>query len=145
MAAAAVAAATIVAQESPPLRSVPGPGVVRWHFGEVDVVALGGGGWRSTLDPERTLEYLRRAGITSPALIVLTDRSVPGAVVDAVVSRHRVGAVLGPGDLSDPPRSRVAVVPPGGLEVELDSMVVAIVRAEDRYVVEARPVRRDSG
>ena len=75
----------------------------------------------------------------------MVDGSVPPAVVDAVTDRHPVGAVLVPGDLAGRPEGAVVAIPPGGVELDVGPMVVAIVRGEDRS--SSRPGRalRDSG
>jgi ComEC/Rec2-related protein len=145
LAAAGLAAAVLAAQAPPSLRTALGPGLVRWHSAGVDVVALGGGGWPSTPGAAETLEGLRRAGVGTLALLVVVDGSVPPAVVDAVADRHPAGAVLVPGDLSGRPEVAVVAIPPGGVELDVGPMVVAIVRGEDRWVVEARPARGDKG
>ena len=145
IAAAGLVAAVLAAQAPPPLRTVLGPGLVRWHAAGVDVVALGGGGWQARPGATDTLERLRRAGVGSMSLLVVVDRSVPAAVVEAVADRHPAGVVLVPGDLADRPDVPVVVIPPEGLELDVGPMFVAIVRGEDRWVVEARPARRDSG
>jgi competence protein ComEC len=136
-AGAAIAAAVLVAHVPPPLRSVPRSGVVRWHAGNTDVVALGGGGWRASLGVASVLEELRRAGVGGIDLLVVVDDGVPGSVVEAVTTRHPTGPVLVPSH-GDAPVGAVPI-PAGGTELDIGGLHVTIVPGEDRLVVEARP------
>lgn len=143
--AASIAVAVLVVRVPPPLRSALAPGIVRWHDQEVDIVALGGAGWRTTLGAAATLEHLRRAGVGSITVLVLVDPSVPGRVVDAVAEHHPLGAVIAPRDLADPPGEPVTAAPRGGAELVVGDLLVTVVQGEQRLVVEARPAPRDSG
>jgi hypothetical protein len=119
-----------VAQRPPSFRNALGPGVVRWHGDGVDVVALGGGSWRDTLDAEGVLELLRRDGVGAIELLVLVDTRVPPVLVDVVTARHPTATVITPDE-----------VPVEGTTVDVGRLRVLLVPGKDRLVVEAIPGR----
>ena len=135
LAVATIGVAVLVAHAPPPLRSTPGPGIVRWHAAGTEVVALGGGGWRASPGTEATLEELRRAGVGSIDALVVVDDSVSAAVVEAVTARHRTGVVLAPATAE----VVGTAVPADGTDLQVGHLHVTIVPGEQRLVVEARP------
>ena len=132
--------AVVVAHTPPALRSVPAAGIVRWHGPGTDVVALGGGSWRTPLGADGVLAALRTAGVRSIDLLVVVDDSVTRRVVDAVLERHPTGRVLAAaGRRTTEVPSRATVLPAGGAELDVGGLHVALVPAERRLVVEAWP------
>ena len=130
----------LVAHAPPPLREVLRPGVVRWHDGGSDVLALGGGGWRATLRPGAVLEALRTAGVGAIDLVVVVDADVAPSLVAEVTARHPTAAVLVPGAVDPVERPEGAVVVPAtGSALRVGDLHVVITPGEDRLVVEAWP------
>jgi competence protein ComEC len=140
----AVLAAVVGAQAPPGLRSVPVPGLVRWHGSGTEVVALGGGSWRSALGVGAALAALRTARVGAIDLLVLVDGSVPASLVAEVRARHPVGRVLVPPSLAPAERPPGAVpVPPTGAALSVGRLEVLLSPVDDRLVVEAWPARRE--
>ena len=116
---------------------------MRWHEPGTDVVALGGGSWRSPLGADGVLAALRTAGVRSIALLVLVDDAVAPSVVDAVLARHPTGTILAaPGRRTAGLPARTAVLPADGADIEVGALHVAAVPAEGGLVVEAWPSPR---
>jgi hypothetical protein len=140
---AAVATAALGAHAPPGLRSTLAPGVVRWHGPATEVVALGGGGWRSSLDAETALGALRTAGVGAIDVLVVVDGEVPGSVVAAVRGRHPTGRLLVPPGAAPAERPIGAVaLPRTGTALAVGGLDLLLTPVEDRIVVEAWPARR---
>jgi competence protein ComEC len=140
LAAAAVYVAVVLAQAPPGLRDALAPGVVRWHGPGAEVLALGGGGWRSGLDAPSVLAVLRTAHVRSIDVLVVVDARVPASVVAAVGERHPIGRTLVAAGRSPEERPTAAVaVPAAGAQLEVGGLDLLLVPAEDRLVVEAVP------
>lgn len=137
----AVAGALLGRQAPVPLRSELGAGVVRWHAGGTEVVVLGGGGWRSSLGAAEALEALRRGGLGSIELLVVSAGDVRPPVVRAIAERHPVGVLVVPADHGDWDRSLTVVrAPPVTTRVTVGHLEVTFAPGADRLVVDARPV-----
>lgn len=122
------------------LRADLGPGVVRWHADGTDVVVLGGGGWRSSLGPGVALEVLRRGGVGSIDLLVVTGSALRTDVVAAVATRHPIGTVVVPTDDGRwDPHLPVVQAPLEATTVAVGHLDVTIAPGSERLVVEARP------
>jgi hypothetical protein len=139
-----VLAAVVGAQVPPGLRSAPVPGLVRWHGSGTDIVALGGGSWRSALGVGDALAALRTARVGAIDLLVLVDGSVPASLVAEVRTRHPVGRILVPPSLAPAERPPGAVpVPPTGAALSVGHLELLLSPVDDRLVVEAWPARHD--
>lgn len=125
LAATTLAAAVLGARAEPSLRQGLAPGLVRWHAGGTEVVVLGGAGGRTSLVGSTTLAHLRRAGVGTIDVLVVADGDVPDDVVELVVSTHRTGTVR--------------TVADGPATVAVGSLLVRVVAAPGRLVVEAVP------
>lgn len=139
VAALALVLAVVAAHAPPALRSAPAVGVQRWHGRGAEVVVLGDGGRRAP-SAATVLEALRTEGVRAIDVLVVADRAVTDPVVEAVLDAHPVGRVLAHGSMPDerlPPGA--ALVPPEGAELAVGSLVVRIVVAPERLVVDARP------
>jgi competence protein ComEC len=143
LAGGALYVAVVLAHAPPALRTALRPGVVRWHGQATEVVALGGGGWRSPLGAEGVLESLRVAGVGAIDLLVVVDDQVGPGVVAAVRDRHATAAVLVTGGRppDDVPPGAI-VLPSTGASLEVGALHVALVPGQDRLVVEAWPSPR---
>lgn len=139
VAAGAVVVAVIAARAPPPLRSSVTTGVTVWREGATAVVVLGGAGAGRSVGSPAVLEGLRRAGVESIGLLVVTDASVPTPVVSDVVRAYRTSQVVAPRPTSLGPLDvPVARPPPGGV-LEVGGLAVRITAVPDRLVVDARP------
>lgn len=134
MGTAVVLAAVVAAHAPAPLRSAPVSGVVRWHASGREVVVLGGVGGRTSMVSLPVLEALRRSGVRGIDLLVVADASVPAPVVDAVRRAHPTAAVIAHRAVTD---LDGAVIPPTPAELDLRGLIVRVVDAGERLVVEA--------
>jgi competence protein ComEC len=138
--AGAVLVAVASAQAPVGLRSGLAPGIVRWHGPRTEVVALGGGGWRSSLGAEAALAALRTARVGAIDLLVVVDGDVPASVVAAVRAEHPTARVLVPPSLGPAERPPEAVaVPRSGAAIAVGALDVLLTVVRDRMVVEAWP------
>jgi ComEC/Rec2-related protein len=143
LAGGALYVAVVLAHAPVALRTVPSPGVVRWHGPGSEVVALGGGSWRTPLGAEGVLESLRIAGVGAIDLLVVVDERVRPEVVAAVRQRHATAAVVvAPGRSPDDAPPGAVALPAGGTALEVGSLHVALVPGPGRLVVEAWPSPR---
>jgi competence protein ComEC len=134
----ALLVAVVTANAPVPLRSVPLPGVVRWHSGGTDVVVLGGVGGRSSLGSASVLAALRRCGVDGIDLLVVADASVRAEVVEAVQRAHPSGAVVAHRSASLGTARPAPVKAPTGVSViAIGGVAVRFVDAGERLVVEA--------
>ncbi|MGH9083911.1 MAG: ComEC/Rec2 family competence protein [Acidimicrobiales bacterium] len=142
VAAGSILAAVVAAQAPPPLRAQLGPGVVRWHAGETDVIVLGGAGGGRPPATASVLAALRTAGVRSIAVLVLAEPSSTSTAVHAIEARHPTRVVVvAPG--AEPrdvvARAPVLVAPRSALAVTVGALEVRLTALPDRLVVDARP------
>lgn len=132
--------AVVAAHAPPPLRDPLRPGLVRWHSVGTEVVAVGGGGWRSSLRPADALMALREAGVGAIDVLIVVGADVERSLIEVIAARHPVGALLVPSSLApgDRPPGSVAV-PVEGTTLRVGALEVRLVPGERRLVVEAWP------
>jgi competence protein ComEC len=140
LATAAVLIAVVQAHAPPALRTMPAPGVTRWHSAGTEVVVLGGTGGGRSAGAKTALEALRGAGVGAIDLLVLADASVDGEVVHTIEARHPLGAVAVLGAPEVPGvQAPVVRVPRPSAQIVVGALEVRFVATADRLVVEAVP------
>jgi len=142
VASLSIVLAIVAAHTPPPLRTTLLPGVVRWHEGSTDLVVVGGAGGGRSPGPAAVLAVLRESRVASIDLLVVADRSVPAGLVNAIESRHPVGAVVVAGGVGPLETEAPQVLAPRpAANVEVGSLEVRLTATADRLVVEARPIQ----
>jgi competence protein ComEC len=129
-------AAVVHAAAPAPLRESPDPGLVVWRAGGSTALVLSASGATAPPGPTDVLELVRRSGVRRVDLVVVADRRVEPATVEAVARRYGDPTVLVPPGHDAHAAIRV---PRGGTRVVVGGLALDLIDVGDRIVVDGRP------